>query len=133
MHRNVRMALSVIWVVVGAALMTLSVTEVLKGAFAGMGGALTAIGLLQLARQLRYRQDPSYRERVDAEESDERNRYIRMRSWTWTGPLAVVAEFAASLIALALGEHTVQLVLSYTAACTLLAYCLTYFVLQRRY
>ena len=86
MYTNKRLALSIFWVVAGATLMVLSIAEVLDSSlWSGMGGAFTAVGILQTIRHIRYRKDPAYREKIDTEVHDERNRWIRMKSWSWTG------------------------------------------------
>ena len=85
-YNNRRLALSIFWVVVGAVLVVLSLTEVLDSSvYAGMGGALMAVGCLQAIRNVKYRKDPEFREKVDIELSDERSKYLRMKSWAWTG------------------------------------------------
>ena len=79
MNNNRRLVLSIFWVVLGLVLVVLSIAEVLDSSvYAGMGGALTAVGALQVIRNLRYRGNEEYREKVDTEVNDERNRFLRM-------------------------------------------------------
>ena len=134
MYDNKRLFLSVFWVVLGAVLLILSVTEKLDSTlYAGMGGGLIAVGLLQIARNLRYRRDPAYREKIDTEVSDERNRFLRMKSWSWAGYITVIAEGIAAIVAAVKGQETVQLVLSYSVCLLLAAYYISYLVLSRKY
>ena len=134
MYDNKRLFLSVFWVVLGAALLILSVTGKLDSTlYAGMGGGLIAVGLLQIARNLRYRRDPAYREKIDTEVSDERNRFLRMKSWSWAGYITVIAEGIAAIVAAVKGQETVQLVLSYSVCLLLAAYYISYLVLSRKY
>ena len=131
---NKRLFLSVFWVILGAVLLVLSVTEVLDSSlYAGMGGALIAVGALQIARNLRYRRDGAYREKIDTEVSDERNRFLRMKSWSWAGYITVIAEGIAAIVAAVKGQETVQLVLSYSVCLLLAAYYISYLVLSRKY
>ena len=45
-YNNKRLALSVFWIILGAALFILSITEVIDSAlYSGMGGALIAVGI----------------------------------------------------------------------------------------
>ena len=54
--------------------MVLSIAEVLDSSlYSGMGGALTAVGILQTIWHIRYRNDPAYREKIDTEIHDERS------------------------------------------------------------
>ena len=134
MYDNKRLFLSVFWVVLGAVLLILSVTGKLDSTlYAGMGGGLIAVGLLQIARNLRYRRDPAYREKIDTEVSDERNRFLRMKSWSWAGYITVIAEGIAAIVAAVKGQETVQLVLSYSVCLLLAAYYISYLVLSRKY
>ena len=134
MYDNKRLFLSVFWVVLGAVLLILAVTEKLDSTlYAGMGGGLIAVGLLQIARNLRYRRDPAYREKIDTEVSDERNRFLRMKSWSWAGYITVIAEGIIAVVAAVRGQETVQLVLSYSVCLLLAAYYISYLVLSRKY
>ena len=133
-YNNRRLALSIFWAVLGVVLIVLSVTEVLDSSlYAGMGGALTAVGILQCIRNVRYRKDREYREKIDIELKDERNRYLRMKSWAWAGYIVVLAEGVGVVVAMVLGKETVQLILSCSVCLLLCAYWISYLVLNRKY
>lgn len=133
-YNNRKLALSIFWVVVGVTLIVLSVTEVLTDSvYAGMGGALTAVGAMQVLRNLRYRKDAEYREKLDTEFSDERNRYLRMKSWSWAGYITVLVEAVGAVVALVMGERTIQLVLSYSVCLLIFAYWVAYVILNKKY
>ena len=134
MYNNKRLALSIFWVIVGAALLALSVAEVLDSTlYAGMGGGLITVGCLQIGRNLRYRRDAAYREKVDIEINDERGKFLRMKSWSWAGYITMLIEGIGAIAAMTMGHRTVQLTL--TCSCFLLAavYWLSYLVLCRKY
>ena len=133
-YNNKKLLLSVLWRLAGAALLVLSITEVLKEAvYAGMGGALVAVGVLQVVRNLRYRKDEEYKEKVDTEVNDERMSFLRMKSWSWTGYLMILIEGIGVIVALVLGQRTIQLVLSYSVCLILVIYWISYLVLSRKY
>ena len=133
-YSNRRLAVSIFWIVLGAVLVVLSAAEVLDSSlYAGMGGALIAVGALQAARTAKYRKDPEYREKVDTEVGDERNRFLRMKSWAWTGYLVVLIEGAGAVVAMILGQETVQLILSYSVCLIVAVYWISYMVLRRKY
>ena len=133
-YNNRKLILSIFWMILGAVLLGLSIAEVLDSSmYAGMGGALIAVGALQTSRNLRYRKDPEYREKVDTEVSDERNSFLRMKSWSWAGYITVIAEGIAAIVAAVKGQETVQLVLSYSVCLLLAAYYISYLVLSRKY
>ena len=133
-YNNKKLILSIFWMIVGAVLLVLSLAEVLKDSiYAGMGGALITVSVVQTIRNLKYRKDEEYREKVDTEVNDERNSFLRMKSWAWTGNLLIVIEGIGAIVALALGQRTVQLVLSYSVCLILVIYWITYLVLRRKY
>ena len=133
-YNNKRLALTVFWIVLGAVLVVLTVTEVLDSSiYSGMGGALMAVGTLQLIRAIKYRKDSEYREKVDTELGDERNRFLRMKSWSWAGYLTILIEGIGAIIAMILGERTVQLVLSYSVCLVLVIYWIAYVILSKKY
>ena len=133
-YNNKRLALTVFWIVLGAVLVVLTVTEVLDSSiYSGMGGALMAVGTLQLIRAVKYRKDSEYREKVDTELGDERNRFLRMKSWSWAGYFTILIEGIGAIIAMVLGERTVQLVLSYSVCLVLVIYWVAYVILSKKY
>lgn len=133
-YNNKRLALSIFWAVAGLVLVALSIAGVLQDSvYAGMGGALTAVGALQVIRNLKYRRDPEYREKVDVELNDERSKYLRMKSWAWTGYIVVLVQAVGVIVAMILGKETVQMVLAYSVCLILLVYLITYLVLNKKY
>ena len=134
MYDNKRLFLSVFWVILGAVLLVLSVTGVLDSArYTGLGAAFMVVGALQITKNLKYRRDVAYREKIDTEVSDERNRFLRMKSWSWAGYITVLAEGIGSLVALAMKQETVQLVLAYSVCLLIAAYYFSYLILSRKY
>ena len=133
-YNNKKLVLSIFWVILGAVLIWLSIAEVLETAYwSGMGGALIAVGVLQVIRNLRYRNNPEYQEKLDIEYGDERNKYLRMMSWAWTGYLVVLIEATGVVVALIMGQHTVQVILAYSVCLIVGIYWIVYMILKRKY
>lgn len=133
-YNNKRLALSIFWAVVGLVLTVLSVTEVLDSSiYSGMGGGLMAVGVLQAIRNVKYRKDADYREKIDVEANDERNRFLRMKSWSWAGYIAILVESVGVIVAIILGEETVRLILSLSVCLILVASWVSYLILSRKY
>ena len=133
-YNNRKLVLSVFWVILGAALVGLSVAEVLDSSlYAGMGGALMAVGVLQIVKNRKYRTDADYREKTDVKANDERNRFLRMKSWSWAGYIAILAECVGVIVAMVQNQHTVQMVLSFSVCLILSVYWISYLVLSRKY
>ncbi len=134
MYNNKRLALSIFWVVLGVTLVGLSFAEVLDSSlYSGMGGALAAVGILQIIKNLKYRNNPVYREKVDTEVSDERNRFLRMKSWSWAGYIVVLVEGVGVIVAMVLGQHMIQMILSYSVCLIVFVYWLSYLILRQKY
>ena len=133
-YNNKKLILSIFWMILGAVLLGLSVTEVLDSSmYAGMGGALIAVGALQLARNLRYRKDPEYREKIDTEANDERNSFLRMKSWSWTGYVVVLVEGVGSIAAMILGKRELQLTLACSVWLIMVVYWISFFIISKKY
>ncbi len=133
-YNNKKLILSIFWMILGAVLLGLTVTEVLDSSmYAGMGGALIAVGALQVARNLRYRKDPEYREKIDTEANDERNSFLRMKSWSWTGYVVVLVEGVGSIAAMILGKRELQLTLAYSVWLIIVVYWISFFIISKKY
>ena len=133
-YNNKRLALSIFWIILGAVLIWLSIAEVVDSTYwSGMGGALIAVGVLQVIRNLRYRNNTEYQEKLDIEYGDERNKYLRMMSWAWTGYIVVLVEAAGVVVALIMGQHTIQVILAYSVCLIVGIYWIVYMILKRKY
>lgn len=82
--------ISIFWIMVGATLIVLGVVETLDEFWSGFGGGLVAVGILQLVRNIRYRTNDDYKEKVDTEINDERNQFISSQAWAWTGYIFII-------------------------------------------
>lgn len=132
-YNNKRLLLSVFWVVLGTILLGLSIAEIIdQSLYAGMGGAMMTIGILQVVRNLRYRNDQEYKEKVDIEITDERNKYLRMKAWSIAGYIMVLAGAAGSLVAFFAGHEETQQVLLCSVALLVFIYWLAYMILNKK-
>lgn len=132
-YNNRKLAFSIFWIILGAVLMVLTANGVVSDMYSGMGGALIGIGVLQVIRNLRYRTNSKYREKLDVELQDERNKYIRMKSWSWTGYIIVLVQSLGVVIAFVMRQSVVQQVLTLSVCLTLCVYRISYAVICRKY
>ena len=129
-----RLVFGILWGVLGAALMGLCLFGILDSSlYSGMGGALIVVGALQIIRGVKYKRDPDYREKVETEMGDERNRFLSMKSWSWTGYLVVLIEAAGSIVAMVLGQQMIQQALLYSICLIVCIYWISYLILSRKY
>ena len=128
-----RMYLSLFWILVGAALFVCGAMEWIDSYWSGMGGGFLAVGILQLIRHIRYRKNEDYREKVDVETNDERNRFLTGKAWAWAGYLFVMVSGVATIALKVMGQDQWSLAASYALCLLLVLYWGSYLVLKRKY
>ena len=131
--KNMRMIASVIEIVLGAVLIMLGYLGRIDDYWSGMGGGLLAVGVLQLIRQLRYKNNAAYQQTVDTERSDERNRFLGMKAWSWAGYLFVIVAALASIVFKMMHEEKLMFAASGSVCLLLVLYWVSYFVLRKKY
>ena len=133
MSMNKRLALSIFWVVCGVSLIVLSSLAIIDGTlWSGMGAVLCTIGFVQIVRQVKLRTDPEYREKKHIAETDERNRYIRLKAWAWAGYCTVIlGGLAVIALQIAALRHEAQLI-SFCVCFLMCAYWISYFIIQQK-
>ena len=129
-----RLALNIFWLVLGLTLIALSVAEIIDNSmYATMGGGFAAVGAIRIAMTVRYRKDAAYREKTDTAVNDERNQFLHMKSWAWTGYVVVLALGIGTVFAMFFGEQTIQLALAYSLCAILVIYWIAFLILKRKY
>ena len=128
-----RMYLSLFWLLLGVVLVVCSMTEVIDSYWSGMGGGFAGVGIAQLIRHLRYRKNEEYREKVDVETNDERNRFLAGKAWAWAGYLFVLVSGVATIALKVLGQDQWSLAASCALCLLLVLYWGSYLVLKRKY
>ena len=133
MNYGKRIFISMFWVLLGAALVGCNLAGAVDEFWSSMGFALIVTGLLQLVRHARYRTDPAYREKVDTENHDERNRFIANKAWAWAGYFFVLIAAAATVVLKLLGRDDLMLMASGSVCLIVLLYWGSYMYLRRKY
>lgn len=134
MYYNKRkMAVSIFWVVAGAVLFALGCMDKIDPAWSGCGGGLLGVGLVQIVRNLKYNNNEEYKEKIDIEASDERNRYLRLKAWSWAGYIYVLGSAVLSLVCLAMGLEDLSRMLGLSMCAVLALFWGSYMVLRNKY
>ena len=133
MKTNRRALLSIVWIILGIGLVVASFLEAVDEFWSGMGSAFIFVGILQLIRFIRYSKNDEYREKVDTEVNDERNRYITGKAWGWAGYLFVLISAVGCIIFRILGKNELSLLASGALCLLLVLYWVSYFILKRKY
>ena len=128
-----KMALSIFWMVLGAVLIGCDMAGLVGEVWSGMGGGLLVVGGLQVYRQLKYRRNEDYREKVDIAMQDERNHFIRGKAWAWAGYLFVIITAVGSLILRFAGKSELADMAACGMALLVFLYWVSYMMLSRKY
>ena len=133
MKKDKRMIVSIIWVVLGTLLIALAFAERVDVFWNGMGSGLLIVGALNLLRQYRFSKNEAYREKIEIEEMDERNQFIRNKTWAWTGYLFVIIAAILCIVFKIIGQEVLSFAASGAVCLILVLYWLSYFVLRKKY
>lgn len=125
--------LSVFWMLLGAVLIGCEIAGLVDEVWSGVGGGLLVVGALQVYRQMKYRKNEEYREKVDIALEDERNKFLRNKAWAWAGYLFVVVSAVGSLILRFAGQEELANMAAAAMGLLVFLYWASYMVLSRKY
>ena len=126
--KKVRIIASIIELVIGFALVVCSGFNLVDEFWSGCGVALIVVGALFL-----FRSNKDYREEIDIKNSDERNRYLSMKAWSWAGYLFVlIASFGTIAFKLA-GKEELMMLCSGAVCLVILLYWISYIIVRKKY
>ncbi len=128
-----RFVLFIVYIIVGVALFALNIARVLDDFWGRFGGCLVIIGALRLVLTYRYYKDENYKERVDVHATDERNRFIRSKTWAWTGYLFILIASILSIVLRVMGQEMLSLAAAFSVCLMLVLYWVAYFIISKKY
>ena len=128
-----RIAAQILCAMLGGVLLVLGCFEVVDSFWSGMGTALMVVGALRLIRAYRFTKDASYREKVEIETGDERNRYLRGKAWAWAGYLFILIAAVAVIALKVAGQELLSMAASGAMCLMLVLYWGAYFLLRKKY
>ena len=130
---NKRMIASIIEIAIGIVLLIGQLVELVDTFWGGMGVALIFVGAVFLVRQIKYNTNESYRDNVNVEVNDERNKYLSMKAWSWSGYLFVLIAAVAAIVLKILGQETLVYAASGSVCLIVVLYWISYMVLRKKY
>ena len=133
MKKDRRMIVSIIWVVLGTVLIALAFAGVVDMFWNGMGSGLLVVGVIQLLRQYRFSINQSYREKIEIEEKDVRNHFIRNKAWAWSGYLYVLIAAVSCLVLRIVGQNLLSIAASGAVCLMIVLYWISYLILRKKY
>ena len=124
---------NIMWIVIGTVLIGLSFAGIVDSFWNGMGSGLLVVGILHLLRLHRFQKNEAYREKVEIEISDERNRFLRNKAWAWSGYLFIILASVSCIIFKIAGQELLSFVASGAVCIMMVFYWISYLVLKRKY
>ena len=124
---------SALYIILGGILIGLSFAGVVDEFWNGMGSALLVMGVIQFIRFYRFQKNEAYREKIEIEEKDERNRFIRNKAWAWAGYLFVMIMAVASIVLKVMGQDILSIAASGSVCFVLVLFWISYLILRRKY
>lgn len=131
--KKMRMAASILEIIVGVTLLVCSFVNLVNEFWSSFGVAMIVVGTLFLLRNIKYHRNEKYREEVDIQNNDERNKYISLKAWSWAGYLFVFIAAIATIIFRLINQEALMLLSSSSVCLVMLIYWISYIVLQKKY
>lgn len=123
----------VVYLIIGMVLLILGCTGVVDEFWNGMGCGLIAVGILRMVRLFRFHKDDTYREKVEIEMTDERNRFIRGKAWSWAGYLFILVSGISVIVLKIAGQDLLSMAASCAVCLMLILYWAAYLILRKKY
>ena len=133
MKFNKRLIANITEIVIGIILVICGAVGFLDSYWSGMGTALIVVGGLMMIRQVRYSTNAEYKESVDVEIHDERNKFLRMKAWSWAGYFSVLIGAVASIVLRILGQNQLSQFAGLSVCLLMVLYWASYFILKKKY
>ena len=128
-----RLIASILEIIVGAALLICSMFELVDEFWSGMGTSLLIIGIIFLIRNIKYKTNEEYREKIDIESNDERNKYISLKAWAWAGYLFVMLGAVGAIVFKLMGKEELMMMASFSVCLIMVFYWISYIFLKKKY
>lgn len=130
---NKRFIASIVEIILGVALWLCGAIGLIDSFWGGMGGSLMGVGIVFLVRSIRYKRDPEYKEEYDIEMNDERNKYIRLKAWSWAGYLFMMLAAVGTIVFKLVGREDLMFFCSGSVCLILVLYLISYVVVKNKY
>ena len=133
MKQDKRIIVSVMWVIIGIVLVGLRFVGKVNEFWNGMGSGLVVVGVIQLLRSYRFQKNEAYREKMEIEASDERNRFIRSKAWAWAGYIFILVTSVSIIILKLMGQDLLSMAAYAAVFFLLILYWVSYLILKKKY
>ena len=128
-----RFYMNIFYVVIGFALLACGIFEIVDSFWSGMGGALIGVGAIRIYQYIKFRKNPEYREKIEIEANDERNKFLSGRAWAWAGYIFVILNAIGTIAFKVAGNDLLSQYCSYTVCIVIVLYWVCYLFLRKKY
>ncbi len=131
--RKLKLTMSIFEIVVGIALCICNLLGLIEEFWSGFGVSFIIIGAIFLLRNIKYFKNEQYREEVDIQNSDERNKYLSLKAWSWAGYLFVIIAAVGTLVFKFINKEELMMLSSGSVCLVVFLYWVCYVVLHKKY
>lgn len=131
--RKARLISSILEIVIGVVLCVCYFANLIDEFWSGMGVALIVVGALFLLRNIKYQTNEKYREEIDVQNSDERNKFLSLKAWSWAGYLFVIIAAVGTIIFKFVGKEDLMMLSSGAVCLIVFLYWISYMILRKKY
>lgn len=125
--------INTLYIILGIVLIVLVFMNKVNSLFAGFGGSLLGVGVVQLIRAIKYKTNSEYKEMVDTKTNDERNRFISMKAWSWVAYSFIMICAVVNIICLIMSK-VIYMQISAGIICVMLVlYYICYLIISKKY
>ena len=128
-----RIVVQVLEIVAGIILLGLGIAGKVDEFWSGMGGALIGVGAMYLVQNIRYQKNPDYRENVNTERNDERNRFLHMKAWQMVGGWFVIIAAVATFVFKFAGKEDLMMLCGGAVGLMTFMYWIFFLYLKKKY
>ena len=125
--------MSIFWILIGITLFVLGITEHIDEFWSSMGSAFFIVGILQLLRFQRLKNNDDYRERMEIQSTDERLHFIRSKAWAWAGYLFILISSIGVIAFKLIGQNLLSQAAAWSVCLMLILFWGSYMVLKKKY
>ena len=94
---------------------------------------MIAVSSIFLFRQIKYKTNTEYKESVDVERNDERNKYLAMKAWSWAGYIFVILAAISTIVLKLTGHEEGMMITSASVSLIVLLYWISFVILKKKY
>lgn len=133
MYQNKKMLYYALLFLLGIGTVAVSVFLNEPGYWGGIGGGMAGVGGMRLFQGIRYRKNQDYAREVDNGTRDERNLFLYDKARSWTFGITVPALALASIVLRFAQFYDYSNVCVIILCAMLVIYCVSHWILRKKY